>query len=440
MKSLSLLCALCLCFPAWAAPHLQPQSSIALDQQLAATLHCLSDGNLSEARLLARQTARQFPKSDLAQLLAAELGASAAHRQVLAGTDASGRHVNKLQDLLQEARARLHERPSPASTPLPDQLPHEVVQLGKAVSALLVVDLADSSLHHLAVNAGTPTLIQQHYIGSGKAGYDKRFEGDNKTPLGVYRINGYRSDASLPDLYGAGALTLDYPNALDRYLGRTGSGIWLHGVPHDQRSRSPRSSEGCVTMANDHFNILHRRLSGDAGILNASAVPATPVAEPIVLLTHDIRWRDAASRHQEQLTFQGLFERYQRAWRQRDVDELQHLYASEELLRRQLQVSDAQEATGIMLLDSVNKGDISIFHNPSLATSEGPPADTSPGAAGDMSSQPDGNTEPDPASWPQVVMSMQLGESSEYQLTLYWGRNLQGQWQLLTEQWSNVSS
>ena len=160
MKSLSLLCVLLLCTPAWAAPHLLPQSSEALDQQLAATLQSLSDGKIPEARVLARQAARQFPRSALAQLLSAELGASAAHRQILAGGDAT-EQGQRLRGLLQEARARLHDRPSPASNPSPDRLPGEVVQLGKAVSALLVVDLADSSMHHLAVNAGEATLIQQ---------------------------------------------------------------------------------------------------------------------------------------------------------------------------------------------------------------------------------------------------------------------------------------
>lgn len=436
MKSLSLLCALLLCTPAWAAPHLLPQSSEALDQQLAATLQSLSDGKIPEARVLARQAARQFPRSALAQLLSAELGASAAHRQILAGGDAR-EQGKRLQGLLQEARARLHDRPSPASNPLPDRLPGEVVQLGKAVSALLVVDLADSSMHHLAVNAGEATLIQQHYIGSGKAGYDKRVEGDNKTPLGVYRIDGYRSDASLPDLYGAGALTLNYPNALDQYLGRTGSGIWLHGVPHDQRNRSPRSSEGCVTMSNDHFNVLYRRLSGVQGVLNRSAVSPARSAEPLVLLTHDIQWRDAASRQQEQIRFQALFERYQSAWHARDEASLLELYASEELLRTRLQQTRSQTLADPELLDTVNKGDISIFHNPSLADS-GVTKTASP-ASGIRLAQVHG-VESGVAPQPRIVMYLQLGESNEYQLTLYWGRNLHGQWQLLTEQWTSVSS
>jgi L,D-transpeptidase YnhG len=36
---------------------------------------------------------------------------------------------------------------------------------------------------------------------------------------------------SLPDLYGVGALPINYPNPLDVQRGKTGSGIWLHGTP-----------------------------------------------------------------------------------------------------------------------------------------------------------------------------------------------------------------
>ncbi|MGQ7843560.1 L,D-transpeptidase family protein [Granulosicoccus sp. 3-233] len=431
MKSLPLLACLCLCTPAWTAPHLLTQSAEALDQQLAATLQSLSDGNIAEARVLAREAARRFPRSALAQLLAAELGASAAHRQVLAAGGAA-HHDAPLQELLLEARARLHDRPSPDHGPLPEKLPTEVIQLGKAVSALLVVDLADSSMHHLAVNAGVPTLIQQHYVGSGKAGFDKRFEGDNKTPLGVYRITGYRSDASLPDLYGAGALTLNYPNALDRHLGRTGSGIWLHGVPHRQRSRSPRSSEGCVTMSNDHFNALYRRLSGDRNLLTQPPSSAISSAEPIVLLTHDVQWQEASARHREQMNFQTLFERYQRAWQAGDERALLDLYASPEQLQTRLQQTSTTEQMLPVLLGRVNKRDISIFHNPSLpGAGRGETARFMPVAR---------QTGHARATQPEIVMHMRLGEAGEYHLSLYWGQNLHGQWQLLTEQWDSMSS
>lgn len=444
-----LLSALVLPTVLWAAPHLHPHSAKALDLQLAATLQSLSSGNLPEARMLARQAARSFPSSALAQLLAAELSASAAHRQVLAAD--AGELNPRLQDLLLEARARLHDRPAPVTNTSEESLPDEVVQLGQGVSALLVVDLADSSLHHLAVSNGRSTLIQQHYIGSGKAGYGKWVEGDNKTPLGVYRIDGYRSDASLPDLYGAGALTLDYPNALDRFLGRTGSGIWVHGVPHGQRSRSPRSSEGCVTMSNDHFTTLHERLTGEPSALplHSSDRPFSPKGESVVLLTHDIHWRGASARILEQQEFQTLFERYQQAWHRRNVSELLSLYASADMARENLRQVTSHKRAGALLLDSVNKRDISIFYNPSSPEHKrSSTVALSTGSSIALPNSVTGKTDSSHSALPlyvraagtHLVMQMQMGERREHQLTLYWERKLSGQWQLVTEQWRTISS
>jgi hypothetical protein len=413
------------CAPA--APHQWPGSSQALDQQMAATLQVLGAGNLKEARVLARQMASTFPRSALAQLLSAELESSAAHQDVLAaGFEPMSQ---ELMALLLEARVRLQNAPRAGIQRSIDQLPSEIVQLGKHISALLVIDLTDSTLSHLTVNDGMPTLMQQFYVGSGKAGFGKRVEGDNKTPLGIYNINGERSDASLPDLYGAGALTLDYPNALDRHLGRTGSGIWLHGVPHNQRNRPPRSSEGCVTMSNDHFLSLQSRLPVAGSTLRSAAVKRSPALSPatsaageaLVLLTHSSQWTASTQRLAEQERFQHLFERYQQAWRQGDIFDLLSLYESSELAKQRLAQITSQAADGLpadvqWTLDSVDKGDISIFRNPALAT---------------------GDRQLDRAF---LVMRAQFGQFNEQQLTLYWAQAENGAWQVVIEQWEVLNS
>ncbi len=84
----------------------------------------------------------------------------------------------------------------------------------------------------------------------GKAGVDKSVEGDQRTPLGTYFITSNLDPRTLKDLYGVGALPINYPNALDVRRGKTGSGIWLHGTPSNQFSRAPRATDGCVAVAN----------------------------------------------------------------------------------------------------------------------------------------------------------------------------------------------
>ena len=254
----------CASLYAHAAPHQSRDSSVAMDNQIAATLDSLAYGNLSEARVLARQLSKQFPKFALGHLLSAELEATAAFQDVRASNLAPMNQ--RLIDLLLEAQSRLKAARTQRTSI--DQntsstlsvLPSSVIQMGTDLESLLVVDLNNSTINHIVGTDASPTIIRQHYIGSGKAGFGKEVEGDNKTPLGVYTITGKRHDSTLPDLYGSGALTLNYPNALDRYLGRTGYGIWIHGVPHAQRSRAPRSSEGCVTMSNDHLLSLMQQI------------------------------------------------------------------------------------------------------------------------------------------------------------------------------------
>lgn len=241
-------------------------SSTALDQQVASALEHLANGEFETALGLAGDLSRTYPDFQLGHWLFAELSSIAA---LDISSTLSERSWSRQQvDLMLEARTRLkqhrqHRDPHQSGELIPRSLAH----LGDDIQDAILVDLGHSELMHFAVDNGTPSLVTRHYVSSGSAGFGKRAEGDLKTPLGVYRIDGYRAGSSLPDLYGDGALTLDYPNALDRSLGRTGSGIWLHGVPQRTRSRAPWSSEGCVTMSNDHLMALIQSLDRDHSVV-----------------------------------------------------------------------------------------------------------------------------------------------------------------------------
>ncbi|MDP7281532.1 MAG: hypothetical protein QGG39_16830, partial [Candidatus Poribacteria bacterium] len=72
--------------------------------------------------------------------------------------------------------------------------------------------------------------------------------------------------------YGPGALPIDYPNDLDRLYERTGHGIWLHGTEPGFVNRSPLASDGCVSLSNQDFVLLHR-LIGDAKLVHVVLDP-----------------------------------------------------------------------------------------------------------------------------------------------------------------------
>jgi hypothetical protein len=120
----------------------------------------------------------------------------------------------------------------------------------------LLADTSRARLYLFENINGEPHLKADFYMTIGKNGTDKRVEGDKRTPMGVYQITEQLPRASLADLYGDGAFPLNYPNEWDRLHKRGGHGIWLHGVPSNTYSRPPRSSDGCVVVANPDLKEL----------------------------------------------------------------------------------------------------------------------------------------------------------------------------------------
>ena len=87
-------------------------------------------------------------------------------------------------------------------------------------------------------------------ISIGKKGFGKQVDRKRKTPVGVYQITSFLKDEQLDDYYGVGAYPLNYPNIWDRLSGRTGHGIWFHGLPKGVEARPLLDSKGCVITDN----------------------------------------------------------------------------------------------------------------------------------------------------------------------------------------------
>ncbi len=200
-------------------------------------------GHLIRGDILLMHT-RPVAALGAAALVAATPGAVAA-----VGTDA------KLADLRREAAVRMQAEPG---RPSPVLLPRALLQMRKDQRHALIVDAKHSRLYLYENRNDQIRLLQDFYVSQGKLGINKLKEGDMRTPVGVYNIIGRLPGAKLPDLYGKGALPLDYPNDWDKVQGRGGSGIWVHGVPNETFSRPPLSTDGCVVVSNDDLNLLTR--------------------------------------------------------------------------------------------------------------------------------------------------------------------------------------
>ena len=158
-----------------------------------------------------------------------------------------------LEDPTDEAYARLSywlDRPPPG------HLPDVLIEAAPDRTRVLVADTAHARLYLFARSGEGWTMRGDWYASSGRGGSAKRREGDLKTPLGVYFVTMWVAGRYLHELYGAGALGLNYPNGWDQRQRRDGFGIWIHGEPRGIEGRPPRWSQGCLIVSNPALSAL----------------------------------------------------------------------------------------------------------------------------------------------------------------------------------------
>lgn len=220
--------------------------SFAADLELRKATEALISGQLENSSSMATSALKSEPKSRLAHWLHAQSLIALAGKPVqLNGED---------RDLIEEARVRLDVTPT-------GRLPRNLVVMPKSAEKKVPVLLADASRSRIYVftsRQGKPVLIDEVYTTIGLLGADKSKEGDQKTPLGVYRVQFEIRDPRKDGFLGKFAMTLDYPNAYDSHTGRTGSGIWIHGVPATLHVRPPQASDGCLAVANKDLQKLRK--------------------------------------------------------------------------------------------------------------------------------------------------------------------------------------
>jgi murein L,D-transpeptidase YafK len=101
------------------------------------------------------------------------------------------------------------------------------------------------------------SIIKSYTMARGKADGPKEIEGDLKTPEGLYFVTEVQSGERIGALYGALIFKLNYPNEEDILAGRTGSGIWIHGV---EFGSEPTFTKGCISLSNPNVNELSQYL------------------------------------------------------------------------------------------------------------------------------------------------------------------------------------
>ena len=125
----------------------------------------------------------------------------------------------------------------------------------------------------------------------GEVDGDKKVEGDLKTPIGAYKLT--RKITNLDPFYGSLALVTNYPNNFDKSLGKTGHGIWIHGLPFNQERDD--YTQGCIALDNEKIKTLDSKISLKKSILIVSEDKLEEVSKDdiSIVLSNIFEWRDA---------------------------------------------------------------------------------------------------------------------------------------------------
>tara|TARA_Y100001958_G_scaffold36088_1_gene23644 strand:- start:1354 stop:2262 length:909 start_codon:yes stop_codon:yes gene_type:complete len=206
----------------------------------------------------------------------------------------------ELNDLKSEAKARINFE---SIYKKEDLLPESIIQLANDIEYAFLVELSKSRLYIVKNKGGVPDIIADFYVSIGKEGFHKKTSGDNKTPVGVYKITSRLIDEDLPELYGDGAYPINYPNIWDKKNKKTGYGIWIHGVPRDVYSRPPLTSEGCVVTSNHTLKKLKKYIQ----------IGRTPV-----VLVENVSWIKRNLWHQNKKQAKNIIEKWRKTWESLD--------------------------------------------------------------------------------------------------------------------------
>lgn len=221
-----------------------------IENLLIKSLYEISAGELNDALITLDEIIKQKPNFKLAHLIRGDIYQAYAHGISDFGSS-SNFSKDKIEDLKEEAKKRIESHLHNAT----DIIDSPRVTLPQNIDNLIYVDTNKSRLYLFEIRDHALIKIFDEYASIGKNGSGKNFEGDKKTPLGVYTL-GEKITQPLSDFYGEGAFPIDYPNVYDKLLNKTGHGIWIHGTPKDTYSRAPKSSDGCIVISNENFNTL----------------------------------------------------------------------------------------------------------------------------------------------------------------------------------------
>ena len=296
------------------AKQAQNNKGLEAEARLVRIYQMIGQEKTREALKAADQLVAEHPNFALAQLVRGDL--LMAQRQPLrAFGDVPEATVRAAPGLLTELREEsLLRMRAVRERPAPGLVPANFIRLSSRNKHAIAVDASRSRVYLFENTPKGLQLVSDYYASVGKMGIEKYVEGDLKTPLGIYYITNTLDPNSLTDLYGAGALPINYPNPYDLRRGKTGSGIWLHGVPQNQFARAPKATDGCVALSNPDLEDILKRVE----------IRTTPV-----VILPKLQWANPAQSNAEVAAFDRSFAAWRDAKQAGDLTQVMSHYTAD---------------------------------------------------------------------------------------------------------------
>jgi murein L,D-transpeptidase YafK len=193
-------------------------------------------------------------------------------------------------------------------------LPRYLIQVPASVATVLVAEAGASTLHRYGHEENGFDGHDSRYMSVGQNGVGKLKAWDRRTPLGVYFVTDRLDTTGLHERYGPVAFPLDYPNVWDRNNGRTGDGIWIHGVTANSERRPPQDTDGCIALPNDELLQLENSLK--------------PTITPVII-ARDIEWADSTEIDALRTELNAALEAWTSSYRSGDLHRYLSLYAED---------------------------------------------------------------------------------------------------------------
>lgn len=321
------------------------------EKMLVKSLVEISEGKVDLALKTIDNLIKKTPNFKLAYLIQGDLLLAHAKQINGIGNESEDGKKEEIKNFKNEAKVRIERYLNTLNL---QNEPKIFAQLNEKEKYLFYVDAPNSRLYLYENINGKLSYKDDYYVSIGKNGFGKQYEGDKRTPIGVY-FTGKKIKESLSDFYGGAAYPLSYPNEIDRKNKRNGSGIWLHGTPKTTYNRAPLSSDGCIVLSNPDLMKLAQILDDNRN--------------PVVISFRSLKDLESNNNNlvEKKLSLINAIETWRETWENQDTDNYLKFYSKNFFSEKENYYTWAERKKMIQaqkLKVSVGLSEISFFDYP----------------------------------------------------------------------------